>query len=173
MRKRTAMVFQNYNLFRNKNVLENITEGLTTVRKMPQGEAKDIAYALLEKVGMKDRAADYPSKLSGGQQQRVGIVRALALNPQVILLDEPTSALDPELVGDILALISKIAKEGITMIVVTHEMSFAASVANHLVFIDDGVIVEEGPPNELFLHPKEERTQQFIERINPSWFYNI
>jgi L-cystine transport system ATP-binding protein len=148
-------------------------EGLVVVHKVPKEEARRRSAELLEKVGLGDKLNAYPSELSGGQQQRVGIARALALNPEVILLDEPTSALDPELVGEVLAVIRKIAKEGITMIIVTHEMGFAQDVASRVVFMDQGVIVEEGKPSELFRSPKEERTKQFLQRITPEGVYSI
>jgi L-cystine transport system ATP-binding protein len=173
LRQKTAMVFQQYNLFRHKTALENVMEGLLIVKKLPKDEARKQSIALLEKVGLASKLDAYPSQLSGGQQQRVGIARALALEPEVILFDEPTSALDPELVGEVLAVIRKIAKEGITMIVVTHEMGFARDVANHVVFMDGGVIVEEGTPTELFNHPREERTKQFLKRITPEFNYSI
>ncbi|WP_339291176.1 amino acid ABC transporter ATP-binding protein [Paenibacillus sp. FSL E2-0201] len=173
LRQKTAMVFQQYNLFRHKTALENVMEGLLIVKKIPKDEARKRSIALLEKVGLASKLDAYPSQLSGGQQQRVGIARALALEPEVILFDEPTSALDPELVGEVLAVIRKIAKEGITMIVVTHEMGFARDVANHVVFMDGGVIVEEGTPTELFNHPREERTKQFLKRITPEFNYSI
>lgn len=173
LRQRSAMVFQQYNLFKHKTAIENVMEGLVVVKKMPKAEARQKSIALLEKVGLADKLDAYPSQLSGGQQQRVGIARALALEPEVILFDEPTSALDPELVGEVLAVIRKIAKEGITMIVVTHEMGFARDVANHVVFMDEGVIVEQGPPSELFHHPREERTKQFLKRITPELNYSI
>jgi L-cystine transport system ATP-binding protein len=165
LRQKTAMVLQQYNLFKHKTALENVMEGLVVVKKLPKEEAKKRSIELLEKVGLAGKLDSYPSQLSGGQQQRIGIARALALNPEVILFDEPTSALDPELVGEVLAVIRKIAKEGITMIIVTHEMGFAQEVANHVVFMDEGVIVEEGKPFELFNQPKEERTKQFLKRI--------
>lgn len=173
LRRRSAMVFQQYNLFKHKTALENVMEGLLIVKKMPREEARAKSITLLEKVGLAGKMDAYPSQLSGGQQQRVGIARALAMEPEVILFDEPTSALDPELVGEVLAVIRKIAKEGITMIVVTHEMSFARDVANHVVFMDAGVIVEEGAPAELFNHPREERTKQFLKRITPELNYSI
>ncbi|ACX65354.1 amino acid ABC transporter ATP-binding protein [Paenibacillus sp. Y412MC10] len=173
LRQRSAMVFQQYNLFKHKTAIENVMEGLVVVKKMPKAEARLKSIALLEKVGLADKLDAYPSQLSGGQQQRVGIARALALEPEVILFDEPTSALDPELVGEVLAVIRKIAKEGITMIVVTHEMGFARDVANHVVFMDEGVIVEQGPPSDLFHHPREERTKQFLKRITPELNYSI
>ncbi|EFM11286.1 ABC transporter related protein [Paenibacillus curdlanolyticus YK9] len=173
LRLRTAMVFQNYNLFKHKTVLENVMEGLVIVRKLPKDEARRISLEVLEKVGLASKLDAYPSSLSGGQQQRVGIARALALNPEVLLFDEPTSALDPELVGEVLEVIRRIAKEGITMIVVTHEMGFARDVANHVVFMDGGVVVEEGKPEELFGSPKEERTRQFLKRYSQEWSYSI
>jgi L-cystine transport system ATP-binding protein len=173
LRQKSAMVFQQYNLFKHKTALENVMEGLVVVKKVPKEEAKARSVELLQKVGLANKLDAYPSQLSGGQQQRVGIARALALNPEVILFDEPTSALDPELVGEVLAVIRKIAKEGITMIIVTHEMSFAQDVASHVVFMDEGVIVEEGKPNELFRDPKEERTKQFLKRIRPELSYSI
>lgn len=173
LRQKTAMVFQQYNLFRHKTALENVMEGLLIVKKLSKEQAREKSIALLEKVGLGAKLDSYPSQLSGGQQQRVGIARALALEPEVILFDEPTSALDPELVGEVLAVIRKIAKEGITMIVVTHEMSFARDVANHVVFMDGGVIVEEGTPHEVFNHPREERTKQFLKRITPELNYSI
>lgn len=165
LRKKTGFVFQSYNLFANKTALGNVMEGLVTARKIPKKEAEKIAAEALDWVGLSDRYNYYPSQLSGGQQQRVGIARAIALNPEVILFDEPTSALDPELVGEILDLIKKVAEKGITMIVVTHEISFAQDVADKVVFMDGGVIVEEGKPNDIFVHPKEERTRQFLSRF--------
>lgn len=173
LRQQTAMVFQQYNLFKHKTALENVMEGLTVVRKMPKDKARAISVQVLEKVGLGNKLDHYPVQLSGGQQQRVGIARALALNPEVILFDEPTSALDPELVGEVLSVIRKIAKEGITMIVVTHEMDFARDVANHVVFMDGGLVVEEGTPEEIFQRPKEERTRQFLSRITPQATYSI
>jgi len=173
IRKRTAFVFQNYNLFNNKTVLENVTEGLIIARKVPKQEAIAIAKGALNKVGLSDRYDYYPSKLSGGQQQRVGIARAIAVNPDVILFDEPTSALDPELIGEVLDVMKELAREGTTMVVVTHEMSFAQEVANHIVFMDGGVIVEEGSPQDVFLRPREERTKQFLNRILPYRDYAI
>ncbi|PAQ15732.1 amino acid ABC transporter ATP-binding protein [Bacillaceae bacterium SAOS 7] len=165
LRRKTAMVFQNYNLFQNKTVIENITEGLIVAQKKSKEEANKMAKSLLEKVGLIEKMNDYPSSLSGGQQQRVGIARALALNPEVILFDEPTSALDPEMVGEVLQLMKTIAREGITMIVVTHEIEFAREVANHVVFMDGGHIVEEGTPEEVIVHPSKERTKQFLRRL--------
>jgi L-cystine transport system ATP-binding protein len=173
LRRKTAMVFQQYNLFRHKTALENVMEGLLIVKKLSKDEARVRSVELLEKVGLSNKLDSYPSQLSGGQQQRVGIARALALNPEVILFDEPTSALDPELVGEVLAVIRRIAREGITMVIVTHEMGFAQDVANHVVFMDEGVIVEEGNPRDLFQSPKEERTKQFLARLTPESVYSI
>ncbi len=173
IRRKTGFVFQNYNLFANKTAIENIMEGLITARKVPVKEARKTAEETLKWVGLEDKADHYPSQLSGGQQQRVGIARAVALNPEVILFDEPTSALDPELVGEILDLIKKVATKGITMIVVTHEMSFAQNVANKVVFMDGGVVVEEGSPKDIFYNPKEERTRKFLSKfiLTDSMYY--
>jgi L-cystine transport system ATP-binding protein len=165
IRKRTAFVFQNYNLFNNKTALRNVTEGLIIGRKMPKKEAREIAAAALNKVGLSDRMDYYPAQLSGGQQQRVGIARAMAVNPDVIFFDEPTSALDPELIGEVLGVMKRLAREGTTMMVVTHEMSFAREVANHIVFLDGGLVVEEGKPEEIFLRPRQERTRAFLKGI--------
>lgn len=167
IRKKIAFVFQNYNLFQHKTALENVTEGLIIGRKVPKKEAIKIAKEALDRVGLSDKYDAYPSELSGGQQQRVGIARAVALNPDIILFDEPTSALDPELVGEVLQVMKDIARTGITMLVVTHEMNFAKDVANKVIFMDGGVVVEEGTPDEIFIHPKEERTQQFLKRVLP------
>ncbi|WP_379968018.1 amino acid ABC transporter ATP-binding protein [Ectobacillus sp. sgz5001026] len=166
LRKQSAMVFQHYNLFAHKNVLENVMEGLIVAKKVKKKDAREQSERVLEKVGLSDKLHHYPSQLSGGQQQRVGIARALALNPEVILFDEPTSALDPELVGDVLDVIKAIAQEGITMVVVTHEMSFAREVSDRVLFMDGGVIIEEGTPLEIFHTPKEERTRRFLQRIS-------
>ncbi|MGE8079437.1 amino acid ABC transporter ATP-binding protein [Peribacillus loiseleuriae] len=166
LRKKTAMVFQQYNLFKHKTVIENVMEGLVVVQKQPKETARKLAMEVIAKVGLTEKANAYPVQLSGGQQQRVGIARALALNPDVILLDEPTSALDPELVGEVLEVIKRIADEGITMIIVTHEVSFAKDVSDYIVFMDQGEIVEEGTPTVIFNHPKEERTKRFFKRIN-------
>ncbi len=165
IRRKTAFVFQNYNLFANMTALENVMEGLVTARKVPRSDAKDRAIMALEKVGLKDKADFYPSSLSGGQQQRVGIARAIAVNPEVILFDEPTSALDPELTGEVLSVIKQLAAEGTTMVIVTHEMSFARDTADKVIFMDKGVIVEEGTPSEIFTSPKEPRTRQFLQRL--------
>jgi L-cystine transport system ATP-binding protein len=168
IRRKTAMVFQNYALFANKTVGENIMEGLLVSKKMNRDEARAIAENMLEKVGLSSRFDAKPYELSGGQQQRVGIVRALALNPRVILFDEPTSALDPEMVDDVLGIIRNVAESGVTMIIVTHEMQFAYDIATNVVFMDKGVIVEYGAPKEVFNNPKEERTKQFLSRFNIS-----
>jgi len=173
VRRRTAMVFQNYNLFNNMTALQNIMEGLVTAKKIPKNIARERAERELKKVGLSDRMDYYPSQLSGGQQQRVGIARAVALDPDVILFDEPTSALDPELVGETLRVIKDVAKEGRTMIIVTHEMAFAEDVADKVVFMDGGYVVEEGTPSEIFTRPKEERTKQFLKRILPPADYII
>lgn len=165
IRRKTAFVFQNYNLFANMTALENVMEGLVTARKVPKAEAKDRAIKALEKVGLKDRADFYPSSLSGGQQQRVGIARALAVNPEVILFDEPTSALDPELTGEVLSVIKQLASEGTTMVIVTHEMSFARDTADKVIFMDKGQIIEEGKSSKIFTSPKEARTRQFLQRF--------
>lgn len=165
LRKHTSMVFQNYNLFKNKTALENVMEALIVVHKKSKDEAREISIKLLEKVGMLDRKDFYPSKLSGGQQQRIAIARAMAVNPNVILFDEPTSALDPELVGEVLSVIKSLAKEGITMIIVTHEIGFAKDVSNRVIFMDNGVIAEEGTPDEIFNNPKNERTAKFLNVI--------
>jgi L-cystine transport system ATP-binding protein len=173
IRRKTAMVFQSFNLFKNKTVLENVMEGLIIARNVPKKEAEEISRKIIGKVGLSEKLDAYPIQISGGQQQRVGIARALALNPDVILFDEPTSALDPELVGEVLGVMKNVAREGQTMVVVTHEMSFARDIANRVIFIDGGVIVEEGTPDDIFLHPKEERTKQFLKRILPDSDYLI
>lgn len=165
VRKKIGFVYQNYNLFANKTALENVMEGLVIARKVPKEEAKTIAEDALKKVGLLERKDFYPSQLSGGQQQRVGIARAIAYKPDVVLFDEPTSALDPELVGEVLSVIKALAKEGTTMIVVTHEMSFAEEAATQVVFMYGGVVVEKGTSREIFYSPKEERTKQFLKRV--------
>jgi L-cystine transport system ATP-binding protein len=165
LRRKSTMVFQSFNLFRNKTVLENITEGLIYGYGKPKEEAIEIAMKELERVHMADYAKMYPSSLSGGMQQRVGIARALAPRPDVILFDEPTSALDPELVGEVLDTIAEVATLGITMIIVTHEMHFAQEVSSKVVFMSDGYVVEEGTPDDIFVHPKQEKTQQFLQRM--------
>lgn len=166
LRRKTAFVFQNYNLFRNKTALQNVTEGLIVARRTPKAEADAVGMKMLEKVGLADRADYYPRQLSGGQQQRVAIARALSMNPHVMLFDEATSALDPELVRDVLGVMRDLAHDGMTMIVVTHEMGFARDVADRVVFMDGGVIVEDGTPSEVFDHPKSERTKAFLGNIS-------
>jgi L-cystine transport system ATP-binding protein len=165
IQRRTGMVFQSFNLFKNMSALENVMEGLVTARGVPRAEAEAASRSILDKVGLADRCDYMPSQLSGGQQQRVGIARALALNPEVLLFDEPTSALDPELVGEVLAVMRQLADEGQTMIVVTHEMAFARDIADRVIFMDEGLFVEEGTPLEVFSRPKEERTRQFLKRV--------
>ena len=165
LRKKTAFVFQNYNLFRNKTALQNVTEGLVIARKMPKAQADVIGMKMLEKVGLADRADSYPRQLSGGQQQRVAIARALATDPEILYFDEPTSALDPELTGEVLAVMRQLAEEGMTMLVVTHEMGFARGVSSKTVFMENGVVVEASPSQEFFAHPKEERTREFLRKI--------
>jgi len=165
LRRKSSMVFQQFNLFKNKTALENVMEALTKVQKMPKAEAEEISKHLLEQVGMGDRMDFYPSKLSGGQQQRVGIARALAVNPEVILFDEPTSALDPEWVKEVLATIQEVAKEGRTMIIVTHEISFARQVANRILFMEEGKIQVDAPPEGFFSDTKQERLQQFLSFV--------
>ena len=162
LRKHSSMVFQGYNLFKNKTALENVMEALTVVQKKSKAEAEKIALELLDKVGMSERKDFYPSKLSGGQQQRVGIARALAVNPNVVLFDEPTSALDPELVGEVLETIREIAKAGNTMLIVSHEMNFVKNVATKVIFMEGGKIVEMGTPQQVFVNPKNERTRDFL-----------
>mgnify|MGYP004677342313 FL=1 len=166
LRQKTAFVFQNYNLFLNKTALQNVTEGLIIGRKMPKSEAEEIGRRMLEKVGMADRSDYYPSQLSGGQQQRVAIARALATQPEIIYFDEPTSALDPELTGEVLAVMRQLAEEGMTMLVVTHEMGFARNVSNKVVFMEHGVVVESGSSQEFFEHPKEMRTRAFLHAVS-------
>ena len=173
-RRRSAMVFQHYNLFHNMTILENVTVGLTMVQKKSKEQARSEAVEILERVGLGDKLDAYPSEISGGQKQRAGIARAVALNPSVLLFDEPTSALDPELVKEVLDVITKVAKTGRTMIVVTHEMSFAWDVADRVAFMDGGVIVEQGTPAEIFSQTKEERTKQFLSHIKgATWNYTI
>ncbi|AZV43053.1 amino acid ABC transporter ATP-binding protein [Peribacillus asahii] len=164
-RKRTGMVFQSYNLFPHLTALENIIEGQIIVLKKTKAEAEKKARALLEKVGLWDRADMYPHQLSGGQQQRVGIARAMAMEPEVLLFDEPTSALDPELVGEVLKVIKGLAKENMTQVIVTHEMNFAREVADQVIFMDQGVVVEKGTPSEIFQNPKNQRTLQFLNKV--------
>ena len=163
LRRRTGFVFQNYNLFANKTALQNVTEGLIIARKMPRRTAEELAHAQLVKVGMDDRADYYPSQLSGGQQQRVAIARAMAADPEILYFDEPTSALDPELTGEVLAVMRQLAREGRTMLVVTHEMDFARHVANRVVFMEQGVIVEQNTAEAFFNAPQQPRTQEFLQ----------
>lgn len=163
-RQKVGMVFQQFNLFNNLTVLENITISLTKVKKQSEEESKEKALKLLKRVGLEDKANAYPSQLSGGQKQRIAIVRALAMEPDVLLFDEPTSALDPEMVGEVLDLMRDLAKDGMTMVVVTHEMAFAKEVSDRVVFMDQGVILEQGSPKEVFGNPKEPRTREFLSR---------
>jgi len=165
IRRELGMVFQNFNLFPHMTVLQNVIEAPLLVRKMPKDQAVDLGEKLLEKVGLAEKRDAYPNRLSGGQKQRVAIARALAMQPQALLFDEPTSALDPELVGEVLKVMKDLAYEGSTMVVVTHEMQFARDVSDRVVFISDGVIVEQGDPEEIFTQPKQERTKLFLERV--------
>jgi L-cystine transport system ATP-binding protein len=165
LRRRTAMVFQHYHLFRNKTALENVMEGLLVVKGIAPREARERASHVLDAVGLSNRRDHFPSQLSGGQQQRVGIARALAMEPEAILFDEPTSSLDPELVGEVLDVMKRLARDGMTMIVVTHEMGFAREVASTVVFMNDGLVVEEGTPEQVFEHTRHERTRQFLHRV--------
>lgn len=166
LRLKTSMVFQNYNIFKNKTVIENVMLAMTSVQKIEKEIAKEKALQYLDQVGLLDKVNEYPSRLSGGQQQRVGIARAMAVNPKLILLDEPTSSLDPELVLGILDILRNLANEHKrTMIIVTHEMSFAKEIADRIIFMDDGRIIEEGTPEEIFSNPQNERTKRFLERF--------
>jgi len=160
-----GMVFQRFNLFPHLTALQNVMEAPVLVRKIDKAVAKEEAIVLLQKVGLEDKKDEYPSRLSGGQQQRVAIARALAMKPQIMLFDEPTSALDPELVGEVLEVMKLLAKDGMTMIVVTHEMGFAREVANRVIFMDNGVILEDATPEEIFTNPKHERTKAFLQKI--------
>lgn len=166
IRRKTAFVFQNYNLFRNKTALQNVTEGLIVARKMKKAEAEEIGRRLLAKVGLSDRCDHYPAQLSGGQQQRVAIARALATDPEIIYFDEPTSALDPELIGEVLSVMRQLAEEGMTMLVVTHEMNFARNVSSRVVFMEDGNIIEQNTAESFFTNPQEERTKEFLRKVN-------
>lgn len=165
LRRKTAFVFQNYNLFLNKTALQNVTEGLIIARKIPREKAEDIGRKALDKVGMSDRYHYYPDQLSGGQQQRVAIARALATEPEIIYFDEPTSALDPELTGEVLSVMRQLAEEGMTMLVVTHEIGFARNVSNKVMFMEDGGLVESGSSREFFENPGQERTKLFLQTI--------
>lgn len=165
LRQKMGMVFQQFNLFPHLTILENITLAPKKLKKIPNDEAEKIAYDLLERVGLKDKAKDYPSSLSGGQKQRIAIARALAMSPDVMLFDEPTSALDPEMVGEVLEVMKGLALEGMTMVVVTHEMGFAKEVGDRVLFMDEGVIMEEGTPAQLFDNPKNERTKNFLSKV--------
>ena len=164
-RQKVGMVFQQFNLFNNLTVLENITISLTKVKKQSEEESKEKALKLLKRVGLEDKANAYPSQLSGGQKQRIAIVRALAMEPDVLLFDEPTSALDPEMVGEVLDLMRDLARDGMTMVVVTHEMGFAREVADRVVFMSEGAIIEEGSPADLFDYPQSERLQSFLAKV--------
>ena len=159
------MVFQQFNLFNNLTILENVTISLKKVKKVPAPAAEEKARALLRRVGLEDKADAYPAQLSGGQKQRIAIVRAMAMEPDVMLFDEPTSALDPEMVGEVLSVIQDLAKEGVTMVVVTHEMGFAKKVGTRILFMDGGVIAEEGTPKQIFEDPQNERTKDFLSKV--------
>jgi ABC-type polar amino acid transport system ATPase subunit len=165
IRKKVGMVFQRFNLFPHMTVLQNVMEGPITIKKMPKIEARKIALDLLKKVGLEDKEDEYPAMLSGGQQQRVAIARTLAMEPKVVLFDEPTSALDPELVGEVLTVMKDLADEGMTMAIVTHEMGFAREVADRIIFLHEGVIAEEGSPQEIFENPQHDRLQGFLGKI--------
>ncbi|WP_057914602.1 amino acid ABC transporter ATP-binding protein [Peribacillus muralis] len=165
VRQEVGMVFQHFNLFPHKTVMENITLGPIKIRATAKAEAEKLALVLLDKVGLREKANSYPGELSGGQKQRVAIARALAMNPKIMLFDEPTSALDPEMVGDVLEVMKQLAKEGMTMIVVTHEMGFAREVGDRVIFMDGGYIVEENEPNQLFGNPQHERTKSFLSKV--------
>ena len=166
IRRKTAFVFQSYNLFRNKTALQNVMLGLTVARKMPKAQAEQIARAALDRVGLADKANSYPNALSGGQQQRVAIARALATEPEIIYFDEPTSALDPELTGEVLAVMRSLAEDGMTMLVVTHELGFARNVSTRVIFMENGSVVESGSSEDFFANPKEERTRAFLRTIS-------
>ncbi|MEH6907806.1 MULTISPECIES: amino acid ABC transporter ATP-binding protein [Neobacillus] len=165
VRQEVGMVFQHFNLFPHKTVLENLTMGPIKIRSTEKSAAEKLAYELLDKVGLREKANSYPGELSGGQKQRVAIARALAMNPKIMLFDEPTSALDPEMVGDVLEVMKQLAKEGMTMVVVTHEMGFAREVGDRVIFMDGGYIVEENEPNELFSNPQHNRTKAFLSKV--------
>lgn len=165
LRESIGMVFQHFNLFSNLNILDNITLAPVELKKMSKQQAEEKAYQLLDRVGLKDKAKVFPSQLSGGQKQRCAIARALEMSPDIMLFDEPTSALDPEMVGEVLEVMKKLAEDGMTMVIVTHEMGFAREVADRVIFMDDGYIVEEGTPDEIFKHPKEKRTIDFLNKV--------
>ena len=165
IRREVGMVFQRFNLFPHMTAIQNVVLAPEIVRKTNKAEARKIGLELLEKVGLSDKADEYPDRLSGGQQQRVAIARALAMKPKIMLFDETTSALDPEMVGEVLAVMKDLAREGMTMVVVTHEMGFAREVGDRVIFMDEGIIMEEGEPNEMFAHPKSPRTQAFLSKI--------
>ena len=165
LRESIGMVFQHFNLFSNLNILDNITLAPVELKKMSKQEAEEKAYQLLDRVGLKDKAKAFPSQLSGGQNQRCAIARALEMSPDIMLFDEPTSALDPEMVGEVLEVMKQLAEDGMTMVIVTHEMGFAREVADRVIFMDDGYIVEEGTPEDIFKHPKEKRTIDFLNKV--------
>jgi len=165
IRREVGMVFQRFNLFPHMTAIQNVVLAPEIVRKTNKAEARKIGLELLEKVGLSDKADEFPDRLSGGQQQRVAIARALAMKPKIMLFDETTSALDPEMVGEVLAVMKDLAREGMTMVVVTHEMGFAREVGDRVIFMDEGIIIEEGEPNEMFAHPKNPRTQAFLSKI--------
>jgi polar amino acid transport system ATP-binding protein len=165
LRQKMGMVFQQFNLFPNMTVLENITISPIKVKGLSKSEAEKIAFSLLKRIGLEDKASSYPAQLSGGQKQRIAIARALAMSPDVMLFDEPTSALDPEMVGEVLDVMKELASEGMTMVVVTHEMGFAREVGDRVIFMDEGKILEEGTPEEIFKNPKEARTQDFLRKV--------
>ncbi len=165
IRMQMGMVFQQFNLFPHLTIMDNIILGPTKLLNVPKAEAKENAMKLLARVGLQEKAYNYPRQLSGGQQQRIAIVRALAMNPQVMLFDEPTSALDPEMVGEVLDVMKQLAEEGMTMVVVTHEMGFAREVADHVIFVDEGVIVEQGTPEQIFENPQQQRTRDFLRKV--------
>ena len=165
IRQKIGMVFQNFNLFSNMTIMQNITAAPINVKKIPKDQAEERALKLLDRVGLKDKAAEYPVRLSGGQRQRVAIARALAMDPDILLFDEPTSALDPEMVGEVLNVMKELAEDGMTMVVVTHEMGFAREVSDRVIFIDQGVIQEENEPKEFFANPKKPRLKDFLNKV--------
>ena len=173
LRMKMGYVFQNFNLFRNMTVQQNVMEGLVTARRVPRIEAEEKADEMLEKVGMLYRKDFYPEQLSGGQQQRVAIARAIAFHPEVLLFDEPTSALDPELTGEVLRTITQLAADGLTLVVVTHEMSFARNVSDRVIFMENGIVAEEAPTKEFFEHPKQDATKRFLRTVTHDYDYNI